>query len=342
MDNVTHSLLGLALARVGLNRFTRRATLLLVLSSNAPDIDIVAATRGPFAYFEAHRGYSHAFPLLPLLAILPVLVAAAVYRERLSWLRAWLLCCFGIATHLLLDWTNSYGVRLFLPFSSRWFHLDLNSLYDTYILLVLAFAAIWPIFARLVNREIGARASPGRGSAIIALFFFLLFDFGRMMLHDRAIAQLEARLYDNAPPVQAAALPKAFTPFRWEGVVETAAKYELMPVEPLGQLNPEEGRTFYKPAVTPSLESAKRSRVFRYFIYFARFPVWSESPVVTESRPGTRIELADLRFGVPGAGSFHCIALENDNADVLQTWFTFGSGANLGWGSRPPPAILMY
>lgn len=334
MDNVTHSLIGLALARTGLNRFCPRATLLLILSTNAPDIDIVAAANGSLSYFEAHRGYTHSFIGLPGLAILPVLITSAIFRQRLPWLRAWILCCIGIASHQLLDWTNSYGVRFLLPFSSRWFRLDLNGLYDVYILAALAFAAVWPLFARLVSREIGDRVESGRGTAIFALCFFLLFDFGRLAMHTRSVAELESRLYDGAPALQAAALPDPFNPFRWTGVIETATRYQLLSVNPLGQLDPQESRSFFKPAVSPTLESAKRSAAFQYLLYFARFPVWSESPVLMDPAPGTRVQLTDLRFGTPGAGSFHCIALENSNHQVLESWFTFGSGANLGWSVR--------
>src|SRR6266702_2657712 len=155
MDNISHSLTGLALARSGLNRVCPHATLLMILSANTPDIDIVALRGGPLSYLEWHRGYSHSLFCLPLMALLPVLVVAASYRQKLPWLRAWLLCCIGVGSHLLMDWTNSYGVRFLLPFSSAWFHLDLNGLYDGWILAVLVFAALWPVFSQLVSTEIG-------------------------------------------------------------------------------------------------------------------------------------------------------------------------------------------
>jgi inner membrane protein len=329
MDNVTHSLTGLALARVGLDRLTPRATLLILLSANVPDVDILALTRGQLAYLEAHRGYTHSFLLLPAMAAACVLVAAAIYRQKLPWLRAWLLCCLGVGSHLLLDWTNSYGVRPLIPFSSRWFHLDLNGLYDGIVLSVLIAAAVWPSFARLVSSEIGGRAAAGRGNAIFALTFFVLFDIGRATLHQRAIAQLEARLYDGMPAVSSAAFPE-LNPFRWRGVVETTGTYLLMPVDVLRQLDTESGTVFYKPAITDSLQNAQATEPFRYFLYFARFPVWSEEPVILMQGTGKRLELTDLRFGTPHAASFHCIALENGSGQVLGSWFTFGSGRELG------------
>jgi inner membrane protein len=321
MDNVTHSLTGLALARVGLKRFSPHGTALLVLSANAPDVDIVALSRGPFVYFEAHRGYTHSVLCLPLMAILCVAVTAAIFRRRLPWVSACLLCCLGVASHLLIDWTNSYGIRLLLPFSSRWFHLDLNSLYDGWIMAVLLFAAVWPLFSRLVSSEIGDRAAAGRGVAAFALAFFLLFDSGRAILHGRAVAQLEARLYDDAPALQTAALPEPFTPFRWTGVVETARAYQRLDIDALGQLDTAAAETFYKPAVTAAYLNAKATAPFRYFLYFARFPVWSEEPTMTSEGAGTRLVASDLRFGTPQSGSFHCVAVENGRHQVLHASF---------------------
>jgi inner membrane protein len=335
MDNITHSLTGLALARAGLNRICPRATLLLVLSANAPDADVVSLAGGQLKHLEIHRGYTHSLIGLPFMAALAVLVVAAIYRQRLPWVRAWLVCCAGVASHLLLDWTNAYGVRLLLPFSSTWFHCDLNSLTDLWILAALVFAALWPPFARLVSREIGDPGPGGRKTAIFALAFFLLFDSARGALHNRAIAQLQSRLFEDAPPIQTAALPSPFTPFRWRGVIETPHTYRVLSVIPLGQLNPEAAGVFYKPAMPPSLEAAKRTEAFRFFLYFSRFPVWFEQVVAIRQGAATRVDLVDLRFGAPGTGSLHCIALEDSRYRVLGSWFTYGSGSDLGWGNQP-------
>jgi inner membrane protein len=335
MDNITHSLTGWAMARAGMDRLCPRGAWLLILSANAPDIDILAATQGSLRYFEAHRGYTHSVLFLPLLAALPVFVVAALFRQKLPWLRAWLLCCVGVASHLLIDWTTNYGIRLLLPFSSRWFHLDLNYLYDGIIIAVLLLAALWPFFAWLVSREIGDRTPPGRGIARFALVFFILFDGFRGLLHHRVISKLESRLYEEAAPVQAAAFPTPLNPFHWNGAVETARGYLSFPVNAYEEPDITTAAAYYKPAITGSMDAAKTEEPFRYFLYFARFPIWSESPVDLNGKRGTRIELTDLRFGSPGAGSFHCIALENDRNQVLQTWFTYGPGTQLGWGMRP-------
>jgi inner membrane protein len=331
MDNLTHSLTGLALARTGLRRLSPYGTLLFILSANAPDADIVVAARGGLAYFEAHRGYSHSFLALPLMALLCVAIVAGLFRRRLPWFRAFAICAIGVASHLLLDLTNSYGIRLLLPFSSRWFCLDLNNLYDGWILAALLIAAFGPLLSWLLNREIGDRAPVGRLSAFFALGFFLLFDAGRAILHNRAIAQLNARLYNGVPPIRAAALPAAFNPLRWTGVVETEASFEVLPVETLGELDESAASTYFKPPVTPALKAARTTEPFRYLEYFSRFPVWSEQPLTSGNRRFSRVELSDLRFGAPGEGSFHAVALIDSAQRVLGDWFTFGPGTNLGY-----------
>ena len=326
MDNITHSLTGLAMARAGLNRFSPRATLLLLVSANAPDSDIAAALHGAFSYLQAHRGYTHSLLGLPVMAALSVLVVAAICREKLPWWRAWALCCIGVGSHLLLDLTNSYGVRLLLPFSARWFHLDINNLYDFVILAVLLLAAIWPLFESLVTGEIGARGSRGRGTAIAALSFFVVFDLARAILHGRAVAELNAFVYDDAAPIRAAALASRSNPFEWRGIVETADSVRMLPVNTFRNLDLDAGEQFRKMPRDAVIEAARRTAPFRYFEYFSRFPIWSEEPVWIGQQRATRVDLTDLQFGRPGGGSFHCIAVVGGQNRVLLSYFTFASG----------------
>ncbi len=143
--------------------------------------------------------------------------------------------------------------------------------------------------------------------------------------------QLESRLYDEVPPLRVAALPDPLSPLRWTGVVETQDKYQLFIVNPITSLTFETPATFYKPPVDATLTAARSADPFRYFLYFARFPVWSLEPAIGEHTRGTRLDLTDLRFGRPGRGSFHCIGYEDARNQLVEKWFTYSSGANLGW-----------
>lgn len=322
MDNLTHSLVGLALSRAGLSRYSPHASSLLVLSANAPDVDIVSLAFGPLRYFEDHRGYTHAIISAPLLAALCTAVIAGVFRTRLPWWRAVALCLVGLASHLLLDWTNNYGIRLLLPFSSAWFHLDWNFLYDFVLDAVLIAAAVWPWFSRLVSSEIGSGGkASGRGIARFALLFFVLYDGARAVLHHRAVTALESRLYDDAPPELVAAFPNAWNPFSWTGAVESPRARYLFP--PGADEQSSETRVFYKVPQTPALLAARNEEAFRYFVYFARFPVWSIQNVDRPSGRIERVELTDLRFGQPTVGAFHAYAEVGQGGKVLRSWFSY-------------------
>lgn len=324
MDNISHSLTGLALAQTGLRRWSPAGTAILLISANAPDCDIVALTGGSLAYLEQHRGYTHTLLFLPLMGLLSALLAAALFRQRLPWLRAWGLGCIGVASHLLLDWTNTYGIRLMLPFSSRWFHLDWNNLYDGFFLAVLLLSALWPLLANLVSGEIGERRSNGRAIAIAALVAIGLFECGRAFLHGRTVATLQSRIYDEQQPLQAAALPDAFNPFRWQGVVETENAYITLPVSATGQPEFSAAETFHKPPKEPVLSALQKGQEsFRFGAYFARFPVWSLVPVSIDNGRGVRVDMSDLRFGTPGAGSFHFFALLNARDIVVESGFSW-------------------
>jgi len=110
----------------------------------------------------------------------------------------------AVASHLALDWTNVYGIRLLLPFSGRWLRADITSVVDLWIWAVLALGIAGPFLARLVGSEIASGPNRerhhGRGFAWFALLAVLLYDCARGVLHARAVASLGTRLYDDTVP----------------------------------------------------------------------------------------------------------------------------------------------
>ena len=147
MDNLTHSLVGLAAAKAGLERLSPGVTTLCVLAANAPDSDIVVLfTRGRWAFLEQHRGISHSIiGMLTLAVLVPLLFCAgdllfARFRRRppQTKLKGLLLASLIVTiTHPLLDWTNNYGIRFLLPWKATWFYGDLVFVVDPFIWLIL-------------------------------------------------------------------------------------------------------------------------------------------------------------------------------------------------------------
>jgi len=326
MDNLTHSLTGLMLSHAGLNRFYPRATLLLIVAANIPDIDFVAIVRGPLFYFEQHRGITHSVAAAPVMALLAVLITCAIGRTMRGWAVAWGLALIGVASHLLLDWTNTYGIRLLYPFSSQWFHLDLINLFDLLVWAVLLLAWVGPMIGKLVSGEIGAKPGTGLGMAIFALSFFLIYDFGRFLSHQRAIEILNSRVYGDGPPLKTAAFPMgAVSPFEWQGWIERPEFLKRFTVNVLKEFDPTEGKTIFKAAPGPAIEAAGRAAPVAVFLRFSQYPLWSVTPV--DNPEGARdVELTDWRF------PFVAQALVDSSNRVISSSFRVGSSS-----TRPQP-----
>ena len=163
MDNITHTLVGLMLSRAGLNRGEKGAPLMIMLAANAPDMDTYNFFNDSLTYLQVHRGYTHALPFAPLVALVPLLLVKAFTRTRftLVTLATYAGCLIAVLSHLLLDWTNVYGVRLMLPFSAKWYRLDITDIIDPVILGVLVLALAAPALSALLTSEMGGRKSTG-------------------------------------------------------------------------------------------------------------------------------------------------------------------------------------
>jgi inner membrane protein len=329
MDPLTHTATGIFLSRAGLSRWTPAATPILILAANAPDVDILAAAGGSLNYLHYHRHITHSLAALPVLALASAGLTAALWPgKKIRWPGAFWAALIAAASHLLLDLTNSYGVRLFLPFSSRWFHLDITNVADLWIWSVILLCFLGPVISRLVSAEISSGSAKvrhaGRGFALFGLVFLCLYDSGRGVLHARAVAVLDSRLYQGAIPLRVAALPDASNPFHWRGVVETSHFFAVQDVNLWGDFDPARAAIFYKPPAGPELQAARRTETFRIFLGFSQLPLWQVFPA-PEPEGGKLVEVFDLRFGSPTSPGFHCGALFNSQTSLLHTFFSFGT-----------------
>lgn len=147
MDNLTHSFIGLASAKAGLDRLSPYATSVCVVSANIADADTVTALFGDrWTVLQHHRGITHSIVatiaigfLIPAFALAIERVVVKVRRRapRIRLRGLLIASLIAAATHPLLDWTNNYGVRPFLPWSGRWLYGDLVFIVDPYIWLML-------------------------------------------------------------------------------------------------------------------------------------------------------------------------------------------------------------
>lgn len=145
MDNVTHSLAGLLLAETAVRlrarwtheepstRFRTVAWISSLVAANLPDADLFYTGIGGdrMGYMLHHRGHTHTVvaALAGALASWALTVLALRPRSRQPTPTAdsrWLLPLLLVSalSHIVLDWTNSYGVHPFWPIDDRWYYGD--------------------------------------------------------------------------------------------------------------------------------------------------------------------------------------------------------------------------
>lgn len=267
LDNLTHSLFGLTLARTPLSRAGRGTTAALFLASNAPDADIVVTLGGTANYLEFHRGPTHGpLGVVGLAAIVAGLAWAGSRRwtrgstePPASFLSLWLISMLGIVGHILMDLPTSYGTRPLSPFSWTWFTLDWMPIVDIYLLAIFG-ATFW--FARKAGAGPDGRLRRQR-FAFMALGLMAL-DYGtRGLSHHRAIAEAPSAFEERLPGwcadgirpaggldwwprrsaaeernlnagrclVELAAMPDFLSPFRWRLVAHLSNAYEVRDID---------------------------------------------------------------------------------------------------------------
>jgi inner membrane protein len=316
LEPVTHFLFGACLGRAGLNRKTALATLTLTLAAEAPDLDVIAGFRGRTFGFAHHRGFTHSFVGVPLDAVVVVAFVYLLWRLRgrktndpnlpPRWGVLFVYACLAGLSHILLDFTNHYGVRPLWPFSERWYSWDIVFIVEPIMLGLMILGLVVPSLFALIDREIGARhrGPRGRVAATLALLGIVSMWGLRDYEHRRAVNALEARTYNGVDPARASAYPRMIDPFHWSGVEETPEFFALAPVDSVGPEVDPEGQMVirYKPEETPITVAAKGSYAGRVFLDWAQYPI-TETETLEAPQEGYIVYFQDLRYaGLSGAG----------------------------------------
>jgi inner membrane protein len=287
MDNICHTLVGLAAARTGLNTKTALATATLAISANVPDIDVLAFASG-IPSVALRRGWTHG---VLAQALLPIVCGAAIYmigrRRRavtpdlsLPWLIA--LSYFGVLTHVFLDYLNTYGVRLLMPYSNEWFYGDAVFIVDPWLWLALGAGAF---FARNSRRW---PASAGLVAASLYIAAMLL-----SARTSRAIVEDRWAETFGSPPAKLMVGPVPINPLRKAIIVDTGESYirgsfawypRDIRFDP--QRIPKNDRSELVPA------ARAQEPDFDAILVWSRFPYWQFTP----DGEGVEVRLSDARF----------------------------------------------
>lgn len=169
MDNVTHALAGCLLAAAAVGSverrqgassagFRRAAVVIGVLTAELPDADLfysgASLGMGKLGYLLHHRGHTHTVLFAIASAVVVWAIALGLRRELRTPHVARVLLSLSVVgslSHVVLDYTNSYGVHPWWPLDNRWLYGDAVFIIEPWLWI----AALPPLF--FIARGIVAR-----------------------------------------------------------------------------------------------------------------------------------------------------------------------------------------
>jgi len=318
------------MGRAGLNRKTALATATLTLAAEAPDLDVISRFGGSAFGLNHHRGFTHSLLGIPLVAAAVVGLIYLIWRLRggkvrspnlpQRWGLLFAFACLAGLSHLLLDFTNNYGVRPFWPFSERWYSWDIVFIVEPVLLVALVLGLTLPVLFSLIKNPLiqkknasndhETRPAPGsRLAAILALLCVVACWGVRDFEHRRALAALEAHRYQGVPALRVSAYPFMTNPFHWYGVAETRSFFattDLDSLAPQGN-SPVRVDLHPKPEETAVTLAAKNTYLGHVYLSWAQYPVTETKSLKNEvvngsaenSEAAYAVQFRDLRYDYP-------------------------------------------
>jgi inner membrane protein len=312
LDNICHTLAGAAFAEAGLRRATPLATATLLIGANLPDLDGLSYVFGsPVEALAFRRGWTHG---ALAMAVLPAALAAAMsawdrlvrrrrrpHAEPARFRALWTLAFVSVLSHPLLDLLNTYGVRLLMPFSGRWYYADALFIVDPWLWAALAIGFAWSRARRWrksASPETPARSALWLSGAYVAVMIV-------SGLAGRSVAAREAR---------AAGLeftrwmvgPVPWDPMTRMAVFESTEGYRFGTLRfldrPALRLKEE---AWPKGDTLPAARAAASTAAGRDFLLWSRFPAYRTEP----GEVATRVQLLDARYPGP-LGSWASVTVE--------------------------------
>jgi inner membrane protein len=194
--------------------------------------------------------------------------------------KTFVLALTAMATHPLLDYTNTYGLRPFLPFDGMWYYGDLLFIFDFYIDAIL-----------LAGILAGASQRLRRTMACISLIAAVAYIGVRIELRSLASARMQQFAALTPDTEGWSLLPTVINPLEWEGILKTRTDFVELRVHAVRGIGPEIFRV-ERGAASDIVQHAAKAESAAALLRFARFPVMR----VEGMQFGYRVLIFDLRF----------------------------------------------
>ena len=221
MDNITHTLSGLLVARLSRKSadsdpLTLKTRMIVAaLATNMPDLDIVLAPFSAQFYLLHHRGETHSLLMLPLWALLLSWLFGKLFKPPGGWRALYVLVALSLLMHILLDWITGYGTQLLAPLSDHRFALGTTFIVDPVLAALFLLGATLPALFK-------SNRLPAVAASLLAIAWI---SWEAVMQHRATqIGQDYARAHGWAQAsVTAEARPIA--PWNWTVIVKEGERY---------------------------------------------------------------------------------------------------------------------
>ncbi|MEN2993938.1 MAG: metal-dependent hydrolase [Thermodesulfovibrio sp.] len=251
MDPVTHALSGFVLGKT----LTKNKKILAIIfiSTLIPDIDILLRLHSKELFLMYHRGITHGVGALFIFPILPALF----FNKKLGFLKTYFASFLAYALHILLDFTNQYGVKILSPLDWNYYSLSLAFIIDPYVLFPLLFALLLSL--KLKNQA--------KLLYVISMIFIVIYMGTKVYLKEQARDLLKQKI--EAHQYRVYPLPNDF--LRWWFVAKYSDEYITGFVDMFTKKVYFDER--YKIKNEPAILKSKDSESVKVFLSFAKHPV---------------------------------------------------------------------
>ncbi|HLC27809.1 MAG TPA: metal-dependent hydrolase [bacterium] len=292
MDNLSHTLVGAAIANCGpRQKLGKSATWTLLVTANLPDIDAILRFWGPDYYILYHRSFTHS--VVGLFTI-PLLVAAFIrifWPEKRFWTFYW-ISFLGILSHQIFDLITSWETLVFHPLSQQRFSLGWVFIVDFFFWGILGLPLLVRIFWKTDLKK-WSRVS----LAALALYIgFCGVNWEKARIMGRELA---AEIGPQATLL--GVYPEPLSPLNWGAIVKVDGQFHQVffhTYDSLATLRQRPNRTFDRNLDNPDVQAALATPPGKAYLKWAQAP----AALVEKDGEGPVVILYDVRFVRPDRG----------------------------------------
>ena len=213
--------------------------------------------------------------------MLSLALAGAMYIFTRSFWRTFVVALLAMATHPALDYSNTYGLRPFLPFDGTWYYGDTLFIIDPIMDLTLLLGIIGGEFFKKARWAM----------AFASILLVLLYISYRVGARNDAQAELDGYTAKITDFQTSSVQPRFMDLWTWDGIIETQKSFVKVRIDTAQGVVNEVAR-MQKMQMTDIIRKAAASPSAAALLEFARFPVTK----IQGMQFGYRVTFLDFRF----------------------------------------------